>query len=94
MISEMKVTATCYPIGTEVKQEVASAIKKSVHLWLERKLEAVTLDQLMAQREALNGSQFRRILHEINNLLIDINAHLESGNRYYNALFERYETWQ
>ena len=47
------------------------------------------LEERMLQRQPLKGSEYRAILSEIINILIEINAHLESGNRYYNALFER-----
>ena len=44
--------------------------------------------QFMSQ-ERLQGSEYRAILTKMNDMLIDINAHLESGHRYYNSLFEK-----
>lgn len=85
----MKVTATCYPPGLEMRQEVVGAIKKSITSWVLDKLDTESLEERLVQREPLSGAEYRALLNKINDILIDINAHLETCSRHYNALFER-----
>lgn len=89
MLTEMKVSATCYPPAIEVKTEVVQAIKKSVSSWFMKKLDSESLEEKLVRREPLCGQEYRQVLNKINDMLIDINAHLESCTRYYNTLFER-----
>lgn len=52
-------------------------------------LDIPSLEPLLEQSQPLSGSEFRNILLKIANLLIEVNAHLESGNRSYNSIFDR-----
>ena len=85
----MKVTHHCYPTGKEIKQNVVCALKKGVTNWFVEKLDSERLEEQMAQRKPLSGAEYQALLDKMTDLLIDINAHLESGSRYYNALFDR-----
>ena len=85
----MKVTASCYPPGIMVKQEVINAIRKGLISWFNSTLDSESLEPLLMRKECLNGAECREILDKVNTMLIDINAHLESGTRHYNALFEK-----
>ena len=53
------------------------------------KLDTETMEAQLLRSERLSGAEYRAILNKLNDMLIDINAHLESGNRYYNSLFEK-----
>ena len=53
------------------------------------KLDTGPLEAQFMSQERLQGSEYRAILTKLNDMLIDINAHLESGHRYYNSLFEK-----
>ena len=53
------------------------------------KLDTEPLEAQFMSQERLQGSEYRAILTKMNDMLIDINAHLESGHRYYNSLFEK-----
>ena len=53
------------------------------------KLDADGMEDKLDSRVPLSGKEYREILEKLNDLLIDVNAHLESGNRYYNFLFEK-----
>ena len=53
------------------------------------KLDADGMEDKLDSRVPLSGKDYREILEKLNDLLIDVNAHLESGNRYYNFLFEK-----
>ena len=53
------------------------------------KLDADGMEDKLDSRVPLSGKGYREILEKLNDLLIDVNAHLESGNRYYNFLFEK-----
>ena len=53
------------------------------------KLDAEGMEAKLDSRVPLSGQEYREILQKMNDLLIDTNAHLESGNRHYNYLFEK-----
>ena len=54
-----------------------------------KKLDVESLEELLERQEPLNGREFRSILHKITEVLIDTNAHLDSGTRSYQNLFEK-----
>ena len=54
-----------------------------------KKLDSEKLEAQLLRKERSSGAEYRAILVKLNGMLIDINAHLESGHRYYNSLFEK-----
>ena len=54
-----------------------------------KKLDVESFEDLLERQEPLNGKEFRIIIDKITVILIDCNAHLETGNRHYNAVFEK-----